>query len=206
MKIERVVSWENDQNCYIVYNEMMEALVIDPGEKGEIIYKKAEELGVKIKYILLTHCHYDHIEGLEELRKLTLVKVVSTFECNINIQNLSINLSSLFGNPITASPADIIVNDGEVLKCSDMEVKCITTPGHTNGSVCYLIDEDLFSGDTLFLRSVGRWDFPGGDEEILRNSIKNKIYTLDDDITVHPGHGNDTKIHYEKKYNMFIRG
>ena len=74
MKIERVVSWENDQNCYIVYNEMMEALVIDPGEKGEIIYKKAEELGVKIKYILLTHCHYDHIEGLEELRKLTLAK------------------------------------------------------------------------------------------------------------------------------------
>ena len=192
MYIERIINEEYDQNCYLVYDEDKTGLIIDPGSKGEIIYKKTDSMGINVKYIFLTHCHYDHIEGIEELRKVLNAEVVSTFECNQNIQNPMINLSSLFSFPIKAGPADIIV-------------KTILTPGHTNGGACFLIGEDLFSGDTLFLNSVGRWDFPTGDERILKESIKTKLFKLDDDTVVHPGHGNDTKIYYEKRYNMFCK-
>lgn len=205
MNIERIVNYETDENCYIVYDDEKNGIVIDPGNKYDIIFDKIKELGLIVKYILLTHCHYDHIEGLQGLRKITASSVVSTFECNIGIQSTSANLSILFSDPIKAEPVDIIINDNDIINVGDIEIKAITTPGHTKGGVCYLIGEDLFSGDTLFLRSVGRCDFPGGDSKELKNSIRNKLYILDDDIVVHPGHGNDTKIYYEKKYNMFIK-
>lgn len=205
MNIERIVNMETDQNCYLVYDENKKGLIIDPGSSAECIEEKITQCGVDVKYIFLTHCHYDHIEGAEELRKLLGAELVSTFECNKNIQSTSVNLSMLFSDPIKANPADIIVTDGDIIRVGKMTVKAITTPGHTNGGVCYLIGEDLFSGDTLFLNSVGRWDFPTGDENTLKNSIRNKLFTLEDEIIVHPGHGNDTKIYYEKKYNSFCR-
>lgn len=205
MNIERIVNMETDQNCYLVYDEDKKGLIIDPGSSAKCIEEKIKQCGVEVKHIFLTHCHYDHIEGAEELRKLLGAELVSTFECNKNIQSTSVNLSMLFSDPIKANPADIIVTDGDIIEIGKMTVKAITTPGHTNGGVCYLIGEDLFSGDTLFLNSVGRWDFPTGNENTLKNSIRNKLFTLEEDIIVHPGHGNDTKIYYEKKYNSFCR-
>lgn len=205
MNIERIVSVDNNQNCYIVYDDSLEGIVIDPGSDGEEIFDKIKKLGIRIKYILLTHCHYDHIEGLGILRKLTGAEVVASFECNLGIQSASINLSMLFSDQISEEPADLIINDSDIIKAGNMEIKVITTPGHTKGGVCFLIDNELFSGDTLFLRSVGRTDFPGGSSDTLIKSIKEKLYTLDDDTIVHPGHGNDTKIDYEKRYNMFVK-
>lgn len=206
INIKRVVNFSNDQNCYIVYDENKTGFIVDPGSSCDVILDAVNKEGVKIEYILLTHCHYDHIESVEDVRKVFNAKVVSSFECNKNIQNPSVNLSTLFSNTIKASPSDVIVNDGYKLMCGNMEIKVITTPGHTDGGACYLVGEDLFSGDTLFLNSIGRWDFPTGNSDILINSIKNKLYTLDDDIIVHPGHGNDTKIYYEKSYNMYVKG
>lgn len=205
MNIERIVSVDNNQNCYIVYDDSLEGIVIDPGSDGEEIFDKIKKLGIRIKYILLTHCHYDHIEGLGILRKLTGAEVVASFECNLGIQSASINLSMLFSDQISEEPADLIINDSDIIKAGNMEIKVITTPGHTKGGVCFLIDNELFSGDTLFLRSVGRTDFPGGSSDTLIKSIKEKLYILDDDTIVHPGHGNDTKIDYEKRYNMFVK-
>lgn len=205
MNIERIVSVDNNQNCYIVYDDSLEGIVIDPGSDGEEIFDKIKKLGIRIKYILLTHCHYDHIEGLGILRKLTGAEVVASFECNLGIQSASINLSMLFSDQISEEPADLIINDSDIIKAGNMEIKVITTPGHTKGGVCFLIDNELFSGDTLFLRSVGRTDFPGGSSDTLIKSIKEKLYILDDDTIVHPGHGNDTKINYEKRYNMFVK-
>ena len=205
MNIERIVSFDNDENCYIVYDDSLEGIVIDPGSDGEEIFDKIKKLGIRIKYILLTHCHYDHIEGLGILRKLTGAEVVASFECNLGIQSASINLSMLFSDQISEEPADLIINDSDIIKAGNMEIKVITTPGHTKGGVCFLIDNELFSGDTLFLRSVGRTDFPGGSSDTLIKSIKEKLYILDDDTIVHPGHGNDTKIDYEKRYNMFVK-
>lgn len=206
MKIERIVSYYNDENCYLVYDEDNIGIIIDPGSDACDIEALIKEKGVSVSHIFLTHCHYDHIGGLEDLRKNIGAKVYASFECNQNIQNPNINMSLFQENVIRALPADEIIDDGSVVKVGNLEIKVIKTPGHTNGGVCYLIGEDLFSGDTLFLRNVGRWDLPKGDEETLKNSIINKLYTLDDDIIVHPGHGNDTKIYYEKRYNTYVRG
>ena len=204
MNIERIVSLDNDENCYILYDETKHGVVIDPGTDGSVIFEKLKSLGVKLKYILLTHCHYDHIEGMEKLKMLTGAEVCASFECNLGIQNPTTNLSKLFSDYIKAEPADVILSNGDEIKFGNTVLKTITTPGHTKGGVCFLAENDLFSGDTLFLRSIGRTDFPGGDFKELEKSIKEKIYTLDDDIIVHPGHGNDTKVYYEKRYNMYV--
>lgn len=204
MNIERIVSLDNDENCYILYDETKHGVVIDPGTDGSVIFEKLKSLGVKIEYIFLTHCHYDHIDGMEKLKTLTGAEVCASFECNLGIQNPTTNLSKLFSDYIKAEPADVILSDGDEIKFGNTVLKTITTPGHTKGGVCFLAENDLFSGDTLFLRSIGRTDFPGGDFKELEKSIKEKIYTLDDDIIVHPGHGNDTKIYYEKRYNMYV--
>lgn len=204
MRIKKIISYANDENCYFVTADGADSgFLIDPGCDVEKIRK--ETSGFRIEYILLTHCHYDHIEGLNALRSETGARVASSFNCNMNIQNPKLNLSIAFSESIICEPADIILEDGETMSFCGIPVTCIHTPGHTNGGVCYLAEDNLFSGDTLFLRSVGRCDLPTGDADELMRSIKNKLYTLDDEINVFPGHGNDTMIRYEKMFNMYVR-
>ena len=110
------------------------------------------------------------------------------------------------GYELSAKKSDIVLKDNEELNIDGLNIKCIYTPGHTNCGVCYLINnEKLFTGDTLFLRSVGRSDLPTGDGDTLVKSIKTRIYTLDDDTEVFPGHGGQSSVGYEKKYNMYIK-
>lgn len=206
MQIERIVNFYNSQNCYLVFDDNKNGIIIDPGSECEEILKVTEEFGVKASHIFLTHCHYDHIGGLGELRKALNARVYASFECSQNIQNPNVNVSIFQDKVLREEPADEILTDGLITSVGDLKIKTILTPGHTNGGACFLIEDHLFSGDTLFLRSVGRCDLPKGDEETLRKSIINKLYTLDDDIIVHPGHGNDTKIYYEKRYNTYVRG
>lgn len=194
------------ENTYIVYDEKtMEGIVIDPGYMAEDIKKTADNEGIKIKFILITHCHYDHIQYLEELREITSAPLVSGYRASINIGNPNINVSlGGLGYEIKAKPSEKILADGETLKVGNMEIKCIYTPGHTNCGVCYLIENSIFVGDTLFLRNCGRWDLPTGNQQILENSIRNKLYKLDDNITVYPGHGSSTTIGYEKNFNFIV--
>lgn len=201
MNIEKVISFDFDQNCYIIYNNN-NGILIDPGIDTFKILKRLDELKVNISHILLTHCHYDHIFSVNELR--CGKKVITTKECSDNITSSVINLSQAFGNEFTCKPADIILADNEELKIGDIKIKAITTPGHTDGGVCYLIGDKLFSGDTLFKRSIGRCDFPKGDEEVLISSIKDKLFNLPDNTEVYPGHGDITTIGYEKKFNLCI--
>ncbi len=205
MKIERIVNYYDSQNCYLVYDENGDGVLIDPGSEFERIEERVRESGVNVKGIFLTHCHYDHIRSLDEVRKKFSARVYASFECNQNIQNPSVNLSVFNDKVLKEDQCEEILTDGCITKIGNLEIKTITTPGHTDGGVCFLAEEHLFSGDTLFLRSVGRCDFPKGDIKALEKSIKTKIYTLDDDIIVHPGHGNDTKIYYEKRYNTYVR-
>lgn len=208
MKIKTVNNYYTDENTYIVYDENTKnGLVIDPGYKCDGILKAAQDDGVNIKYVLITHCHYDHISDMEQLREKTGAKLVSGDKASINITDPDINLSySGLGYELSAKNSDIVLKDNEELNIDGLNIKCIYTPGHTNCGVCYLINnEKLFTGDTLFLRSVGRSDLPTGDGDTLVKSIKTRIYTLDDNTEVFPGHGGQSSVGYEKKYNMYIK-
>lgn len=208
MKIKKLVNYTTDENTYIVYDENTKnGFVIDPGYNTEGILKSAGDDDIKINYVFITHCHYDHIEFLEDLREKTGAKLVSGDNASVNIGNPAINHSSSgLGYDICAKKSDIILSDGENIKIDSMNIKCVYTPGHTNCSVCYIAENHVFSGDTLFLRSIGRSDLPTGSYTDLEKSIKEKLYVLDDDTVVHSGHGNDTSIGYEKKFNLFIKG
>ncbi len=202
MNIEKIVSIDMDQNCYLVYDDNKIGAIIDPGFDAFKILKTIEEKKVDCKYILLTHCHYDHTHSVNELRGHKTV--IGTSECDKNIRKSSYNLSDFTGNPFIIDGLDKIVEDGEEFSVGDIKFTAIKTPGHTDGSVCFLAEDNLFSGDTLFLRSVGRWDFPTGSGKTLVRSIRQKLYTLPDNINVFPGHGEKTTIGYEKKFNMYV--
>lgn len=179
-----------------------EAVLIDCSEvKQEIL----DELKDKtLKYILLTHGHFDHVLGVNGMKECTGAKVL-VHKDDISRMEESANIMQTFGVIGVETPkADDYINDNDLLKFGDTEIKIIHTPGHTEGCVCYLIDGKLFSGDTLFRDSVGRCDLPGGNFSKLSDSIKNILFKLDDNMVVYPGHGPETTIGYEKKYNEII--
>lgn len=195
-----------DRNTYIVYDENTKnGVVIDPGCSMEKIEALISENRVNVKYILITHCHYDHIMSAGELKNKTGASIVCGDMASRNISNPDINLSfEGLGYVIDDIKADKVLGDGEVLSLDGLKIKCIYTPGHTNCGVCYLVENDLFCGDTLFLRSCGRWDLPTGNFDTLEKSIKEKLYTLPEDTATHSGHGYDSTIGYEKKKNFYI--
>lgn len=207
MKFTSIFSNDTSENTYLVYDEnTLNGAVIDPGCPIDSIEKMTAACGVKVKYILLTHCHYDHIMSLIPLKEKTGAKIVTGDKGNENIGNPKINLTKRgLGYEIRDVKSDIILNDGDTLTFDGVDIKCIYTPGHTDCGVCYLSNGNLFAGDTLFLRSCGRWDLPTGDMETLEKSIREKLYTLPDETAVHPGHGNSTTIGYEKQFNFCIK-
>lgn len=207
MKYTSIFHNETSENTYLIFDEKTKnGVIIDPGCKIEKIQEMIEENEVQVKYILLTHCHYDHIENLIPLKEKTNAEIVTGDKGNNNIGDIEKNLSPFgLGYEIKDISSDIILLDGETLTLDSLNIKCIYTPGHTDCCVCYLCEKELFSGDTLFLRSVGRWDLPTGDFKTIEKSIKEKLYVLPDDVNVHPGHGSDTTIGYEKKFNFVVK-
>ena len=207
MKIEIFSSFDMGENCYIVTDEKSgESLIIDPGHfDGEL--KEAVE-SKNIKYILLTHGHFDHIAGVARVKKITGAKICIAEEDEICLHDDDENLSYLAGNvPIEKTSADIILNEGDKIVIGDTVLSVMKTPGHSKGSVCYICEAErvMFSGDTLFRASVGRTDFPGGSMEKILSSIK-RLYSLDGDYRVCPGHGGETTLSFERDNNPYTRG
>ena len=196
MEIKTIKSLGMDENCYLLINGK-DAILIDPGEDTFKILENIQNYN--IKYILLTHCHFDHIYSLSELKGQKTVLGSSNLIRNITDPKITF-LSS-------CEKLDGKINgffcDGEVKNLCGVDIKCIYTPGHTDCSVCFLAEDCLFSGDTLFFESVGRWDFETGNFCELENSVRNKLYTLADNTKVYPGHGKQTTIGYEKKNGFF---
>ena len=207
MKVIVLENYYTSENCYLVYDEStMDGIVIDPGYKAEGIKERADKEGIRIRGILITHCHYDHIEYLEEIRALTGAPLFASEQASRNIGDPAVNMTYAgLGRDIKAAPAENTVSDGEEFYAGSIRIRCIYTPGHTNCGTCFLIENALFAGDTLFLRNCGRWDLPTGDMSTLERSIKTKLYTLDDETVVFPGHGEATSIGYEKKFNFVVR-
>lgn len=196
MEIKKIVSYEMDENCYLLINGK-DAVLIDPGEDTLKILSACE--GYNVKYILLTHCHFDHIYSLSELKGQKIV--LGSFNLMMNIVDQKITFLPSCEN--LAGKIDGFFADGEEKNLCGINIKCIYTPGHTDCSCCYLAENCLFSGDTLFSGSIGRWDFETGNYNELENSVRNKLYKLPDETKVYAGHGADTTIGFEKKNGFF---
>lgn len=206
IKIGRMVLSMCQTNCYFLYREdAKECILIDPADQGQQIYNALSKNGFTIQAILLTHGHFDHIWGANEVRSLAGVKVYAYEQEKELLNSEKLNVSKGAGRPYTVE-ADVYLKDGETLTVADMTCKCIATPGHTAGSCCYYFEDAgiLVSGDTLFQESVGRTDLPTGNMRTLMNSVKQKLFVLPEETKVYPGHGESTTIGYEKKYNPFI--
>ncbi len=207
LNINRLVLGPVATNCYVVSNEdTKEAIVIDPAEHAGKIIKVLEKEGASLKAILLTHGHFDHMTAANELREKTGAKLYAHEAEEELLKTPELNLSMAFTGRSVSTEADVLVKDGEVLALAGMELKVIHTPGHTKGGCCYLLENQgiLFSGDTLFQRTIGRTDFPTGDYQTLLDSVRKRLFVLNEEIKVLPGHNDTTTIAYEKKYNSEV--
>lgn len=192
-------------NAYIGINEeTKEVFIVDPGFRDEKFMASLEEKGYRVKGILLTHGHFDHIGGVAGLVAKYACPVYALEEERELLENPKVNLSSTVRTPMSIHDF-IALRDGEEFQVAGITLKAIATPGHTVGGVCYYMESQsvLFAGDTLFLESVGRTDFPGGSASALVHSIREKLFKLPEDTIVYPGHMDATSIEHEKKYNPF---
>ncbi|WP_040193255.1 MBL fold metallo-hydrolase [Clostridium culturomicium] len=201
MIIKRVMAGVNAANCYIVFDEeTREAVVLDPGGDVDDICKALNQFGATVKYIVLTHGHFDHTTGVEELKSIVGAPVAIGFEDNEMVLK-----GAMYYGPLPDGGADILLKDGDTLKFGGHTMTVIETPGHTPGGICLLVENDIFTGDTLFAGSIGRTDLAGGDYDTIIHSIKFKLMSLADTVAVHPGHGPSSTINREKLMNPFMR-
>lgn len=191
-------------NCYIIYAENGNAVVVDPGDQGETILQVLKERDLTVKQIWLTHGHFDHIGGVSALKQVFDCTVLAHCTEKSLLCDPSLNLSGVFGQfPITVN-SDIQLQDGETFCIEGETVKVLHTPGHTTGSCCFLINSWLFAGDTLFAGSCGRVDFPTGDATQMMDSLK-RLSLLEGEYTVFPGHGEATFLTIERERNPYMK-
>ena len=194
-------------NCYILKDEESgDALVVDPGCYNKRLEAMLVNEGISsLRYILLTHGHFDHISGVGDLQQHFGGKVVIHTADAPCLSNRDESLASRFHFSQHEAKADILLDGGEELSFGGYKIKVLHTPGHTKGSVCYFINGIMLSGDTLFRDTVGRTDFPGGSYEEMMLSMK-KLAAVEGDFTVYPGHDVSTTLEREKRYNPYMKG
>ena len=203
MKTKTYIAGPIDANNYLIWDKnTLDAVLIDCSDYREDIIADVQSLNLNVKYILLTHGHFDHVLGVNKMKQALGAKVALNKNDEVLINNINEFGNIFLGLPEQEIPQiDFNVNDGDILNFGSEKIYVIYTPGHTEGGVCYKIDDKLFCGDTMFKGSYGRTDLFGGNFKKLHDSIKNILFKLDDNIKVYPGHGESSNLEYEKKYN-----
>ena len=189
-------------NTYLIWDrEGLEALVCDTGNSAEPILRYAEENGLSVKWVVLTHAHYDHVLYMDEYRRVfpEAKLMVGAGDAPL-LSDIEGNVSYLFGDSRVFGAADEKLCDGDVIRLGNSELVVLSTPGHTPGCICLYSREDklMVTGDTLFGGGIGRTDFKFGSMETLRDSLR-RILSMDGHITILPGHGGASKIEYEQR-------
>lgn len=204
MQIIRLPVGELQANCYILYDEEKNAVVIDPGAEAETILAAVSSRGLAVRHILLTHVHFDHVQAAREVAAATGGDILAPEGDWAALSDPRLNLSGLFPGegPLTLQ-ADGKLREGDVVEAGTLRLTVLHTPGHTPGSSCFLCENVLFSGDTLFRFSMGRTDFPGGSFQDMKESL-DRLAALPGDYTVLPGHDAATTIAEERADNPYI--
>jgi glyoxylase-like metal-dependent hydrolase (beta-lactamase superfamily II) len=211
MQIKVVVTGPLEENCYIIFDEETnECIIIDPGDDGEEIEEEVKRFSpeAKVKYILLTHAHFDHVGALKYVKE-KLGGEILMHKGDLPLLQRAHDLAMFFGLKIPEQPPpDRFIEDSEEIIFNKIKVKAIHVPGHSPGGMAYLFsyknELHLFTGDILFAGSIGRTDLPGGNFELLISGIKTKLMILPPETKVYPGHGPETTIAREKLTNPFI--
>ena len=211
MKIARLIFNPIQENTYIIWDDTLEAAVIDAGNmnerENEVLAKFIADNGLKPKYALNTHGHFDHLLGVDFLREKYGAQLAMSSKDEFLLKGASVS-AELFGVKADALPEaiDVDLEGKESIKFGNTELKIIPTPGHTPGHVAFFepASKVLFTGDTLFRESIGRTDLPGGDYSWIMRSIIENILPLGDDVKIYPGHGDTSDIGHESMYNPFV--
>lgn len=206
MILERVCVGPFQTNCYILGSSFhRKAILIDPGADYKAIKNRLDKKGLKPTFIINTHGHIDHIGADEEF---DLPIYIHSQDVDL-LKDVELNLSKFFAVSLTVDSDVYTLSDNQDIYLGQIHLKVIHTPGHTPGGICLLLlapeDKFLFSGDTLFCSGIGRTDIPKGNEFLLIKSIKERLFCLEDDIIVYPGHGPETTIGREKRENLFLK-
>ncbi len=192
-------------NCHIAETAPHQCVAVDIGGNSRLLLEFLTMKKLTLSKILLTHGHYDHMNGVEEVVRQTGAEVFihENDAPMLNSSGLSLadSISCMPFNPVTKYTA---VHDGDVISDGEYEFKVLHTPGHSMGSVCYICDDTMFSGDTLFCCSIGRTDFTGSSSELMVKSLE-KLYNIDGNYRVLTGHGDKTELDYEKNSNPYLR-
>lgn len=194
-----------ETNCYLVYDgETKEAVIIDAGYYDEKISADIKQNNLKLKYLLLTHGHFDHMMGVKQLREEFGAAVyIHAADADYLTDVKKGRRDRIRGAEKFSLDADAILNDGDIIYLDGFNVMVLSTPGHTKGSCCFIIGNHLFTGDTLFMDDIGRTDLEDGSDKEMEQSLA-KIKLLNGDYNVYPGHDETSTLEREKKYNPYL--
>jgi hydroxyacylglutathione hydrolase len=203
-KIHTLVVGQLQTNCYVIESQG-HAIVVDPGDEPERILRFIKDLDATTTRIIATHTHFDHVLGVEGVRKATKTPFLIHREDLPMLESMQSRVRQFMGFEVPPPPkVDGYLKDGDSSKVGEETIRVLHTPGHSPGSISLVGDGFVFTGDALFNQSIGRTDLPGGDLETLLRSIKERLFKLDDETVVYPGHGPETTIGDEKLANPFV--
>ena len=203
INVKSVCLGELGNNCYLLTDaESGKSALVDCTEASAKMLSFLEN--ADLEYILLTHGHYDHIGGVKEIKDRFNAKVVISEADSGMLSSSKLSLAAFCGGVHNDASADILAKDGDVITLGKTEIKVMATPGHTKGGVCYIADDVIFTGDTLFFCSCGRTDFPGGSFSEIKDSL-HRLASLDKNYKIYPGHEEFSTLDFEKQNNPYMR-